>query len=229
MIHRIMKILTPVLQPAYRRYVSKTRNYRYKGITVIVKPGCFYPGFIFSTRIFLDFLDQIDLADKKFLELGAGSGIISILAARKRAVVTASDINPVAVECIRENSIINGQQVLAIQSDLFENIPEEDFDYIIITPPYYPKDPLEVNDTAWYCGSHFEYFRNLFPQLRRAYHPSCEILMILSEDCDIDRIRDIARQSGLDFTIVHQEKRMGEWNYIFRIGRETIVSDEGGN
>ena len=179
MIHRLLKILTPVLQHLLRYYLRKTRPYRYKGIHVTVEPGVFYPGFIFSTRLLLEFLDKQDLSGKKFLELGAGCGIISLLAARKGAMVTASDINPAAVENMKENARSNKLEMNIIESDLFQNINREVFDWIIINPPYYPENPKDTSAMAWFCGRDFEYFKKLFPQLREFSDPSCRIIMIL--------------------------------------------------
>jgi release factor glutamine methyltransferase len=217
MMHRLMKILTPVLQALLKRYLRKPRPYHYKDIHIMVEPGVFYPRFIFSTRLLLDFVDEQVLTGKKFLELGAGCGIISLLATRKGALVTASDINPVAVENIKQNALRNRLELNIVQSDLFTNIPEKYFDWIVIAPPYYPKEPKDLSEMAWYCGKDFDYFENLFPQLLKFSTPSCEIIMILSEDCNISRIKEIASPSGFEFQVVRQQKRLGEWNYIFRI------------
>jgi release factor glutamine methyltransferase len=217
MIHNLLKRLTPVLQAVLRLYLRKSRHYRYKDISVMVEPGVFYPRFVFSTGILLDFLEAQDLSGKKFLELGAGCGVISLLAARMGALVTATDINPVAVENIKQNARRNKLEVNVVESDLFENIPEDHFDLIVINPPYYPKDPGDISEMAWFCGKDFEYFTSLFPQLKMFSTPSNEIFMILSEDCDIERIKEIATSSGFNFQLVKQVKRVGEWNYIFNI------------
>ena len=216
---RLLKYLTPVLQPVYRKYLSRTRPYRYKNIHVLVRPGVFSPGFIFSSKLFLQFIDQLDLSGKTLLELGAGSGIISVFAALKGAFVTASDINPMAIRNIRENAVMNNVQVTVIESDLFESIPQSAFDFIIIAPPYYPKDPLDYGEMAWFCGSNFEYFERLFQQLPGFYHASVQILMILSEDCNISKIKEIGAKYGFEFCLQHRKRKMGEWNYIFILCR----------
>lgn len=217
MIHRLLKILTPVIQALLRRYLSKPRPYHFKHLHVVVQPGVFYPRFVFSTRLLLDFLDERVLTGMKFLELGAGCGIISLLAARKGAMVTASDINPAAVENCRQNALLNHLDLNIIHSDLFSNIREKNFDWIVIAPPYYPKDAKNFSEMAWFCGKNFDYFQNLFPQLSLFSDSSCEIVMILSEDCDINRITKIAGLSGFEFQLVRKVKPVGEWNYIFRI------------
>lgn len=71
---RLIKYMTPLLQPLYRKYLSRDRVFRYKSIRIIVHPGVFYPGFIFSTKILLAYLDKLDLSGKRLLDLGAGSG-----------------------------------------------------------------------------------------------------------------------------------------------------------
>jgi release factor glutamine methyltransferase len=217
MIRQILRILTPVLPSIYKVYFSKTRSYRYDGLSIICHPGVFYPGFIGSTRHFLDYLQKQDLQGLKFLELGCGSGIISLLASRKGAIVTASDINPLAVENTMENAALNYLVVTVIQSDLFDNVPDKKFDFIVINPPYYAVDPKDFKEMAWFCGKEYEYFENLFPQLKNVNQPAAVILMNLSEHCNLPRIKEIAAKAGFEFYLIHKEKRMGEWNYIFQI------------
>lgn len=216
---RLIKYLTPILQPMYLRYLSKTRSYSFNGIHVRVWHGVFYPGFIISTKLFLQFVSRMNIRDKTILELGAGSGVISVFAARKGAIVTASDINPLAVNNIRENAQINKISISVVQSDLFENIPQSEFDYILIAPPYYPSDPKDFAQMAWFCGQNFEYFVRLFKQLPKYYHPEIQILMILSEDCNIQKIMEIGETNGFKFNVLLKKKRLGEWNFIYGLSK----------
>ena len=104
----------------------------------------------------------MSLKGKKFLEPGAGSGLISIYAAKKGARVTATDINPVAIEFLRDNSEENNVQIDIIQSDLFENIPLQHFDIIAINPPYYKKNPADLLIMHGIAAENGEYFFKLF-------------------------------------------------------------------
>ena len=72
------------------------------------------------------------MKDKTFLELGAGSGLISICAAQKGAAVTATDINPVAIQYLQKNSLANNVSLRVIESDLFKTIAAQQFDFIAI-------------------------------------------------------------------------------------------------
>jgi release factor glutamine methyltransferase len=217
MIRQVIRILTPILPTLYKLYFSKSRSFRYDGLRIICHPGVFYPGFTGSTKHFLDYLQKQDLQGRRFLELGCGSGIISLLASRKGALVTASDINPLAVENTKENAASNHLAVNAVQSDLFNNIPDKNFDFIVINPPYYAVDPADFKEMAWFCGKEYEYFQNLFPQMKNIYQHPAEILMNLSEHCNLIKIKEIAALSGFEFHLKNKEKRIGEWNYIFQI------------
>jgi len=213
----IKRILFPILKFVYNIYASKERSYSYKGINVRVMPGVFHPGLFFSTKLLLEYISQNELNGKTVLELGAGSGLISIYCARQNANVTASDINAIAIKNIIKNSELNNVKLEVIESDLFDKIAMRKFDYIIINPPYFPKDPKDEEERAWFCGSDFQYFKKLFAQLDYYRTKETFVLMILSEDCDLQRISSIANENHFSLSIVFQKKVFGEANYIFRI------------
>ena len=219
----LKKLLFPVLKSVYNIYSSKERSYSYKGINVRVMPGVFHPGLFFSTKLLIEYLLKIDLNDKNALELGAGSGLISVYCAKLKANVTASDINPIAVENIKKNAELNSVNIKVVESDLFDRIETKEFDYIIINPPYYPKNPNNDEEFAWFCGNDFQYFKKLFNQMGNYVNNDSKIIMVLSEDCDIEMIKKIGKQSTFIFTKCYEQKIWGEMNYIFEISKSNIV------
>ncbi|NYZ79684.1 methyltransferase [Candidatus Micrarchaeota archaeon] len=76
-----------------------------------------------------------DLAGKKVLEIGCGSGIISVIAARNGADVAAVDINHEAVKATKKLAELSGFKIKALKSDLFEKVRGK-FDLIVFNPPY---------------------------------------------------------------------------------------------
>lgn len=110
----------------------------------------------------------LDIAEGlKILEIGCGSGIVSLSAAlaNRRNDVLGVDINPSAVECARANAEGNGITNAQFRpSDLFSDVSGK-FDAILFNPPYLPttrEERLELEDeNAAYDGgaSGLEAFR----------------------------------------------------------------------
>src|SRR5688500_12707644 len=178
-------IVARTYKPLLTRYLSKLREYSYGDIHLQIHPQVFHPGFFFSTKLLLQYISALSLQGQRLLELGAGSGLISIHAAKNGAIVTATDINPVAIEFLKKNGRQNEVELTIIQSDLFRHIPEQAFDIIAINPPYYKKQPLTEKDYAWYCGENGEYFQELFSKLGEYVHKNSFVMMVVSEECDI--------------------------------------------
>lgn len=201
-------------------HFRKPRSFSFEDLKLTILPTVFHPGIYLSTGILVEFLSTIDLKGKTFLELGAGNGLTSFVAAKKGAIVTATDINTKAIEGIQENAKKNKLSVKSIASDLFEKVHPDDFDIIIINPPYYPKNPSSTTEMAFYCGEDFSYFNRLFKQVNEQLSNSfTEIFMILSEDCELEKIKEIAKSENIHLFIVHEEKKMQEQNYIFKFVR----------
>jgi release factor glutamine methyltransferase len=215
-------------QPLLIKYLSNPRIYAYKGIRVHVAPGVFHPGFFFSTRLLLRYLGHQPLAGRSFLELGAGSGLISLYAARKGAVVTATDINPLAISCLERNRTINGVSIDIIHSDLFHRIPPQPFDILAVNPPYYPKQPANDAERAWYCGENGEYFDGFFGGLARYIHHRSDVWMVLCDGCDLNMIRRLAGRHGWALRTVYIANNLLERNFIFKIEPLTKAGAAGG-
>ncbi|MES2328998.1 MAG: methyltransferase [Bacteroidota bacterium] len=215
---RMIRYLASVFyKPLLVKWLSKERKYSYRDIHLVIHPQVFHPGFFFSTKILLRHLAGMDLAGKKLLELGAGSGLISIAATKAGAIVTATDINPVAVDQLRLNSQLNKTSLTLIHSDLFELIPLQPFDIIVINPPYYFEEPLTPKDHAWYCGRNGEYFHGLFKNLSNYIDQNTVILMILCEGSNRSGIQAIARENRFEFDCIKTTRNLIERNYIYQI------------
>ena len=213
----IKNIVALTYKPFLEKYLSKKRKFTLGNIKLEIPPEVFHPGFFTSTQFLLQSVKKLSVRGKTFLELGAGNGLISIYAAKQDAKVTATDINPVAVEYLRINSSQNKTLINVILSDLFENISPQAFDIIAINPPYYKKDPQTLIDHAWYCGENGEFFFDLFNQLPAYIHRKSEVIMVLCEGCDMKMIEGAARQNGFKLNCVETKQGLIEKNFIYKI------------
>jgi release factor glutamine methyltransferase len=212
-----------ILYPASEKYLSKERSYTYKDITITVFPGVFHPGFFFSTKILLKYIERIELTKKYVLELGAGTGLISMFAAKRGGFVTASDISLTAVYNIEKNVKMTDANVEVVHSDLFDDVPHRRYDYIIVNPPYYKKTPSSEKEFAWFGGDDFQYFRKLFTQLGNNVYENTNVIMVLSDESDLAMIKSIAAENKFQMEEVFHKKTWGENHFIYNIRSTEIL------
>lgn len=211
---------TYILKPLLKFYLSFPVGYNYDGFKLKILPGVFHPGFFFSTKFLYSYLNKILLEEKKVLEIGCGSGLLSLLAARKGAKVTAIDKNELAVKNTMLNFEYNFKttnKAAIIQSDLFSNLSDQSFDIILINPPYFFKPVTAAENLAWNAGNKGEYFEALFSKLFNFVAPTGQVLMVLADNCDIPRIKNIAERNKICFKLVDEKKIKWETNYIFQL------------
>ena len=84
---------------------------------------------------------------RSVLEIGCGTGIISIHLASKGAQVTAVDLNPKAVEATRFNSMNNGVKIEVLEGDMFAPVEGRRFGTIVCNPPYLPPSDARYEDS----------------------------------------------------------------------------------
>lgn len=78
-----------------------------------------------STYLCIEKLQSIDLLNKRVCDVGCGSGILSIVAAKLGSIkVSAIDIDPISVKTTRENSLSNNTDniISVFEGDLLNTI-----------------------------------------------------------------------------------------------------------
>src|SRR6516225_10094027 len=98
-----------------------TRVTRAAGFRLIVRPTVFHPRYFITSEFFASFISRLALSGKRVADVGTGSGILALSAARAGAAnVTALDINPNAALTAAENARANGfdERFMAVCSNL---------------------------------------------------------------------------------------------------------------
>ncbi len=82
----------------------------YKGLEVIIQPKMsFGTGHHATTRLMVEMLLRSELKGKALLDMGSGTGVLAIVAAKLGAEsVLAVEIDDMAEESVRENIVLNG-------------------------------------------------------------------------------------------------------------------------
>ena len=216
MIRSILGKIQPVLYKGIQWYYAKPRILTKNGVKIHLLPSVFHPSLYLSTDIFLDYLLTQDIGEKRVLELGAGNGYISLsLAKFQHCTVTSSDINPAAIQGLKLSNELNQTNLNIIQSNLFDSITEESFDYILVNPPYYAKAIESDDEYAFFGGEKLEYFDQFFTQIQAFLVKGSQVLMILSETAPIELIKQKGLASSIKMDIVFQKKKLQEQFIIY--------------
>lgn len=152
----------------------------------------------------------------RFLEVGCGAGLVSLVAAKAGCEVTCTDANPHAVALAAHNAKQNGVRLRAVETDLLAGLPGP-FDLVAFNPPYLPTDPDErlpgVINLAFDGGRDGnETVLRFATQLGALQPPSATVLVVHSSLSDPEPLRkamaglgyanDVVAEQGLDFELL---------------------------
>lgn len=142
---------------AYHRVSGRVRydDYRLEQVgesRLLVLPSVANPNLLRTGAWFAEVIGQLDMdATTRVLDLGCGSGICAITAARRATRVVASDINPAALRCTRINALMNRveERIECREGDLFAPLAGLQFDLVLFNPPFITGRPRNGRDAAW--------------------------------------------------------------------------------
>ncbi len=122
------------------------------------------------------------------LEIGCGTGIISVYCAVLGRVVTCCDVSPDARTCAEKNAIRNHIELDIVDSQLFNKI-EGKYDTIVFNPPYLPTEDRYEDSGQWDGGK--DGFDHTRPFLKAAHYFLNEggsIYIILTSLTDVESL-----------------------------------------
>jgi HemK-related putative methylase len=210
---------------------NKTRWTHASGFRLVVRPTVFHPRFFITSKFFAKFIGRLDLTGKRVADVGTGTGILALAAARAGAAnVVAIDINPNAVEAAAENARANGleDRVTALRSDLLSEVaPGPAFDVILSNPPFFPDEPRDIADRAWNAGPDYRDIAAFFDQARERLTPNGSIYLLLSSHCDLDKIGALIKDAGFGARLVDQRSILFESFEIYELSTRLAREEAG--
>lgn len=154
-----------------------------------------------DSQLLKEEINKQELKEKKVLDMGCGTGILAIEAAKKGAKVTATDIDEEAIKKTIEAAKKEGIKINTIKSNLFSKIKEK-YDLIICNPPYLPNDP-EDPDIALDGGPEgWEYIEKFLKEAKKHLTKEGKIILLYSTRSKEEKIKEIIKKEG------YQEKEL---------------------
>jgi release factor glutamine methyltransferase len=183
------------------------------GKEIIVYPNVMSPKYDWSPRFHVE--NMPNQKGKEFLEIGCGSGVLSLFAAFQGARrVFAVDINPNAIENTKANfQKYNLKNFNVLESDVFEKV-EGKFDTINFAAPYHgntPEDILEygVSDPKYRALQLF------FKNAKNFLKEDGQIILGFSNTGDLDLLNTLFIENKLYIKNFKEEENDGWRAYLY--------------
>ena len=190
---------------------------RIQGVPFLVTPSVFNPK-VPRTGAFLASMLDANLVghQDEVLDMGTGSGVCAVFAAKHARRVVAVDINPAAVRCAGINTLINGveDRVDLRHGDLFAPLRGEKFDLVLFNPPFVRGAPADDRDRAWRSSDVAERFA---AGLREHLKPGGSALVLLSTFGDGTHFLQEFGAHGLGVSVLAERRFINERLTVFRV------------
>jgi release factor glutamine methyltransferase len=187
------------------------------GVTLLVTPSVFNPAIPRSGAFLAEKAQALGLAGSaSVLDMGTGSGVCALVAARFVRRVLAVDINAAAVRCTQINALLNRveHRVEVRHGDLYTPVAQERFDLILFNPPFLRGVPRDDRDRAWRSRDVVERFA---AGLSAHLNPAGYALVVLSSFGDAEAFLEQFASSGLAVSIAAERRFINERLAIFRL------------
>ena len=178
-------------------------KFYHDGIELDVPEMVYYPRE--DSLLIAKVLENTDVKGKTVLEIGCGSGFLSVLLAKKGASVTAVDISEEAVETTKTNAETNGTKITILKSDLFSSVGGK-FGLIVFNPPYLPVEDGETDFT--YAGglSGRETIERFVSGVKDYLLPNGIVLIVISSLTGEKETTNLFEKEGMKSRVVAREK-----------------------
>lgn len=189
------------------------------GRPILVLPQVFNPKLHRTGEFLVDSLDErLIPPGSTVLDMGTGSGVGAVFAARWARQVVAVDINPEAVRCAHINVLLNQveDRVEVRLGDLFEPVRLQAFDVVLFNPPYYKGTPRDDWERSWRGVGVVERFAR---ELSRHLSPHGHALLDLSTDGDERSFVQLFRERDFTARVVAERHLVNETLRLYQLSR----------
>ncbi|MGC8940587.1 MAG: HemK2/MTQ2 family protein methyltransferase [Candidatus Nanoarchaeia archaeon] len=143
------------------------------------------------------------------LDMGTGSGILAITAAKAGANVVAADCSEDVLKVAAQNAKLENVKIEFVKSDIFSNISKK-FDLIICNPPYLPEDEIDerIGPSKMYSGGKTgrEFIQRFVENAPKFLKPKGKILIVFSTLTGEKKVLEIFKKNKFEPKILARQK-----------------------
>ena len=183
--------------------------------TFYFTPNVFSPHFFVVSSTF--FLEHLTVPKgSTVLDMGTGSGILAIFAAKNAKKVIATDISPEAIENVELNVKLNAlsKKIEIRRGNLFKPISEK-FDVILFNPPYFPLKPKTYMEAAWCCGTNYFFLRKFLKNAKKHLNSKGIIQISLSSYMNLEIVLKLVKYYKFHPILIARKFLFFEVLYIY--------------
>jgi release factor glutamine methyltransferase len=158
------------------------------------------------------------------LDVGTGSGVLAIEAARKATSVIGVDVNKKALDYAKKKSV-GVENIKFLCSDLFSKVKGE-FDLIIFNPPYLPeerKEPkwLKLQVSGGKKG--YEILEKFFEKVSGYLKLNGKILVLFSTLTNVDKVHEILDNYAFNYQKLAEESFDLETLFVYLVEKSKFL------
>lgn len=181
-------------------HATGDQEVEYLGLTLHVPAGVFPPAPM--SQLLGRAVSDLVRSGDRVLDMGTGSGVNAILAARQGATVLAVDINPAAVAAAAYNVERSGvaDRVDVRSGDLFDGVHGR-FDVVVYDPPFRWFPPADMLERA-FTDTGYESLGRFFTEVGGHLAPVGQVLMFFGTTGDIEHFHHLAAAHALGVEVL---------------------------
>lgn len=201
------------IQSAWQSDVLKTydviavnknpRRIRVNGLMLDVFPNVFSPEIFTDSAWFAKEVSKVVKPRTRFLEIGTGTGIVSLSVAKNGAQVVTTDINRDAIANARWNFKNYGLDIPVLESDIYDALSSnEKFDYIFWNHPFNEGSRKDI-PVLLRAGFDYKYesLEKYISQAKFHLNPGGKIMLGTGSGANLNRVREIAFRHGYSLSL----------------------------
>jgi release factor glutamine methyltransferase len=187
---------------------------RIRGVDLWVPVGVHNPALFRTGPLLARTLERRVRPEDRVLDMGSGTGIVGVLAARAGASVISIDRNPDAVRATRVNAMLNKVELVACVGDLYQPLgPTERFRFLAFNPPFFEG----TGDLALHGGPGLDVLDRFLAGARQRLAPGGEILIAGSTGGALGTMRALYRRHAFAHRTVAFRERIAERLVVDRL------------